>query len=148
LALIVLALVVYRYYRQQPAGEPGSPTACDPARDCFQGSITRITDGDTLEVNERRVRLVLVDAPERNTPAGPAATRYLEALCPAGSQALVYVDSLQPRDDYGRTLGLVWCGGRRVNEEMIRSGRAALYRRFCGESVFGLEPWAIELGCR
>lgn len=34
----------------------------------YQGKVTRIIDGDTLEVDGRRIRLALVDAPEINEP--------------------------------------------------------------------------------
>jgi endonuclease YncB( thermonuclease family) len=59
----------------------------------------------------------------------------------------VYPDLNQPQDEYGRTLGVVYCGGTNANAEMIRSGRAKLYGRFCRGSVFGKKDWARELGC-
>jgi endonuclease YncB( thermonuclease family) len=152
LLLVALALAAHRYFAQtgmSPRPSPGPAlAACGEAEDCFAGSVTRVIDGDTLDVGGTRIRLVLVDAPERDTREGPAATRHLEELCPVGSEAQVYRDRLQPTDEYGRTLAVVWCGGKRVNEEMIRSGHAQLYGRFCRKSVFGIEPWAIELGCR
>ena len=106
-----------------------------------------MVDGDTLDVGGERIRLVLVDAPERDTRAGPAATEYLRELCPVGSAALVDQDDLQRTDNYGRMLAVVWCGETRVNEAIIRAGRARLYRRFCRQSEFGPEPWAVVLGC-
>jgi len=152
LLLVALALAAHRYFLQTgvlPRPAPGSASAgCGAAEGCFTGLVTRVVDGDTLDIGGARIRLVLVDAPEHDTRAGPAATRHLVELCPVGSEAEVYRDRLQPTDEYGRTLAVVWCGGRRVNEEMIRSGRAQLYRRFCRDSAFGIEPWAIELGCR
>ncbi|MBI4480715.1 MAG: thermonuclease family protein, partial [Acidobacteria bacterium] len=79
---------------------------------------------------------------------------HLRELCPEGAAARLQRDRFQPEDQYGRTLGAVWCGGRQgkddqpVNAEMIRSGHARLYSRFCRESEFGSAPWAVELGCR
>ena len=122
-------------------------TECNGSATCFTGVVNRVIDGDTLEVNGERVRLVLVDAPERDTRAGPGSTEYLRELCPVGSTALVDQDDLQRADDYGRMLAVVWCGETRVNEAIIRAGRARLYRRFCRQSEFGIEPWAADLGC-
>lgn len=131
-----------------------SATEAEPCADwpgCFTGVIAHIVDGDTLDVlsgsAKRRVRLVLVDAPERDTPQGPEATAHLTALCPVDSPATVRPDSNDPQDEYGRTLGVVYCGRQNANAEMIRSRRAEMYRRFCRRSVFGTADWARELGC-
>ena len=148
LLLISLVVATYHYFFR-PSYLPGpEDTRCRGTEGCFTGIVTRVVDGDTLDVNGERIRLVLVDAPERDTREGPASTEYLRQLCPVGSTALVDQDDLQRTDAYGRTLAVVWCGDRRVNEELIRTGRARLYGRFCRESEFGAEPWALELGCR
>jgi len=114
---------------------------------CLAGQVTRVVDGDTLDVSGDRIRLVLVDAPERATRFGPAATEYLRELCPLGSTALVDQDDLQQTDNYGRILAVIWCGEVRVNEAIIRAGHARLYKRFCRRSEFGLQLWAVTLGC-
>ena len=140
----MLALSVAYYFFRSPDDAKG----CSGTAACFSGVVSRVIDGDTLEVNGQRIRLVLVDAPERDTSAGPASTNYLRQLCPVGSAALVDQDDRQLADDYGRMLAVVWCGGQRANEAMIRAGHAGLYRRFCRQSEFGHEPWALALGCR
>lgn len=166
---IAVAIVVYRFYFKPASSEPaikmievqspstGSPAnappeSCTEWKGCFTGVVTHIVDGDTLDIRSagarRRVRLVLVDAPERDTPPGPAATEHLASLCKADSPAAVYPDLNQPEDEFGRTLGVVYCAGTNANAEMIRSGRAQLYGRFCRGSAFGSKDWARELGCR
>ena len=148
LLLLSLAVAAYHYFLR-PSYLPGpEDPRCSGTEGCFTGVVTRVVDGDTLDVNGERIRLVLVNAPERDTREGPASTEYLRQLCPVGSTALVDQDDLQRTDAYGRTLAVVWCGDRRVNEELIRAGHARLYRRFCRQSEFGMEPWALELGCR
>jgi len=132
---------------------PEDNSRCTGAAEYFTGVVSRVIDGDTLEVNNNRdirirIRLVLVAAPERNTVKGPATTNYLRQLCPVGSKALVDQDDCQLEDDYGRMLAMVWCRDRRVNEEIIRSGHARIYHRFCRQSEFGRQPWAVALGCR
>jgi len=149
--LFVLSLILSAAYLIRREGidfpRPQDSTLCSGSAACFTGVVNRVIDGDTLEVSGERIRLVLVDAPERDTRAGPGATEYLRELCPVGSTALVDQDDLQRTDDYGRMLAVVWCGETRVNEAIIRAGRARLYRRFCRQSEFGLEPWAVGLGC-
>ena len=147
LLLLSLAVAAYHYFVRPNYFRGPEDSRCSGTEGCFTGVVTRVVDGDTLDVNGERIRLVLVDAPERDTREGPASTEYLRHLCPVGSAALVDQDDLQRTDAYGRTLAVVWCGDRRVNEEIIRAGHARLYRRFCRESEFGLQPWAVELGC-
>lgn len=148
LLLVSLLVAVYHYVVRPNYFRGPEDSRCSGTEGCFSGVVTRVVDGDTLDVNGERIRLVLVDAPERDTREGPASTEYLRRLCPVGSAALVDQDDLQRTDAYGRTLGVVWCGNTRVNEEMIRAGHARLYRRFCRESEFSRESWAVALGCR
>ena len=159
--LLLLAIVAgaYRYATrnqtsaEQPSSEspPAAVLPCLAEPGCFTGTVTKVVDGDTLDVSGIRIRLVLVDAPEANAREGPDATDFLEKLCPVGGNARVIEDARQRTDEYGRTLAAVWCEGDElrgpVNAEMIRSGHAQLYRRFCRESAFGMEPWAVEAGC-
>ncbi len=62
----------------------------------FQGKVTRIIDGDTLEVDDRRIRLALVDTPERNEPGYQEATQFTASLCLVGSTAYLDIDDGQP----------------------------------------------------
>jgi endonuclease YncB( thermonuclease family) len=147
LLVVSLALAALQYFLRPGDSPESRDSRCRGLAACFSGPVTRITDGDTLDVSGERVRLVLVDAPERATRFGPAATAFLRELCPPGSPALVDQDDLQQTDDYGRMLAVVWCGEKRVNEALIRAGHARLYERFCRQSEFGIELWAIALGC-
>ena len=148
LLLLSLTVAAYHYFFRRDYFRGPEDHRCSGNGSCFTGVVTRVVDGDTLDVNGERIRLVLVDAPERDTREGPAATQFLRELCPVGSTAVVDQDDWQRTDNYGRMLAVVWCGVRRVNEGLIRSGHARLYRRFCRESEFGAQPWAVELGCR
>lgn len=44
-------------------------------------------------------------------------------------------------------LAVVWCQGKRLNEEIITQGYAEIYRRFCSASEFEAEEWALTYGC-
>ena len=103
---------------------------------CWQGRVTRVIDGDTLDVDNARIRLVLVDAPERGEDGHGEATALLESLCPVGARAAVDVDDAQRGGSHGRAIAAVACesGGTAViaNAEMVKSEHASVYAEFCG----------------
>lgn len=112
---------------------------------CIEGEVTRVIDGDTLEVeDDLRIRLVLVDAPELSESGGPEARDFLTDLC-LGAQALVDEDDDQIGDDpFGRILAVTYCGGTNANAAVIASGLADTFYDFCSESEFEDEAWT---GC-
>ncbi|MCU0868785.1 MAG: thermonuclease family protein [Burkholderiales bacterium] len=92
----------------------------------FEGRVAWVADGDTLRVRQGRdeavVRMLYIDAPERDQPGGRDATRALQRLV-RGSEVQVRT---RGRDRYGRWLGEVVRLPDRldVNHEMVRSGHA------------------------
>ncbi len=90
--------------------------------------VARVIDGDTFTcTGGRRVRLLLIDAPEgAQRPAGDSATAALQRLVRRDVKVRLELarDSL---DRYGRTLAYVWLAdGRMVNEELVRAGWAVV----------------------
>ncbi len=131
-----------------PPPPPPSEESSDCPRSnglCIEREVTRVIDGDTLDVQGGlRIRLVLVDAPELSESGGPAARDFLTDLC-LGSLALIDEDDFQIGDDpFGRTLAVVYCDGTNANAAMISSGHADTYSRFCSESEFESQAWT---GC-
>jgi micrococcal nuclease len=45
------------------------------------GIVTKVVDGDTLDINGIRIRLALVDTPEINQPGYDRAKQFVESLC-------------------------------------------------------------------
>ncbi|EAX4489616.1 thermonuclease family protein [Escherichia coli] len=99
-------------------------------------TVTRILDGDTLEVREEtgliRVRLADIDAPEKSQPFGQRSKQKLIEL--VSNAADVEIKSTGT-DRYGRTLANVLvkkcqpqCQVYFVNEEMVKNGMAWAYR--------------------
>lgn len=85
-----------------------------------------MVDGDTFHCQGGpKVRLLLIDAPERDQrPFGGQARQALAALLPAGSTVALESDVAR-HDRYGRTLAYVYLGdGRMVNEAMAGAGYA------------------------
>lgn len=100
--------------------QPGTPIEASTCR------VRSITDGDTFRCSDGvRVRLLLIDTPERNqVPHGVAAARALQSLLSPGDEVTLESD-VQATDRYGRTLAYVYLADdRMVNEEMARLGYA------------------------
>ena len=100
----------------------------------------KITDGDTIVINNIRIRFTGSDAPESyyygktQTCKGPqgewecgnAATEKLKALI--NNQVVRCTD--EGKDKYGRTLGICYVNDVDLQAEMVRSGMAVAYLRY------------------
>ena len=115
--------------------------------DIHESQITRVIDGDTLIIDLTTIRLSLVDTPERGEPGYQEAKDFASTVCPVGSNAELVVDLLQPKDKYGRSLGLVYCNDMLLNELLLTNGHANISTYFCDKSEFGIEDWARAYGC-
>jgi endonuclease YncB( thermonuclease family) len=128
-----------------------SPTSseCRGQADCFTGIVTEIIDGDTLDINNVRVRLSLVDTPERGDSGYQEAKDFTESTCLIGSKALVDEDDGQKEGSFDRLIGLVYCGNEKLllNELLLNKGHAKVFDDFCGISEFSEEGWVQKFGC-
>jgi micrococcal nuclease len=94
-------------------------------------TVVRVIDGDTVELDldlgwhltlRRACRLAGINAPERATEFGPAATAFLRKLLPVGTKVIFLSTRL---DKYGRPLGHITRGPTDIELAMIASGHAA-----------------------
>lgn len=95
----------------------------------------RVVDGDTLVVQNMRVRLFGIDAPEARQSCvtaegtawacGTAATVALRSLVAQGVRC-----SGSEEDRYGRLIAVCRADGRDVNAEMVARGAAFAYRKY------------------
>ena len=118
---------------------------------CITGTIAQVVDGDTVKFfsddgNEIRIRLALVNSPERTEPGGEEAKTFAVSQCSAGSESVFILDRGQ-KPTYGREVGLVFCNEISLNELLLENDHAELDPRFCGRSEFGGLDWAIKYGC-
>lgn len=116
----------------------------------FSGAVTKVTDGDTLDIVTREgdiitIRLALIDAPERNEPGFNEAKNFITEQC-LNKNAEVDPDNKQGLT-YGRTVAVVYCEGVNVNEAILDNNLADIYQRFCDVSEFADTNWAQEHGC-
>lgn len=116
LALLLIALLGCGRF-----GTNGATPNGNPAR------VTRIVDGDTIEVTlngrSETVRYVGIDTPERGQPGYKAATEANRALV-GGKQVFLRRD-VSERDAFGRLLRYIYLSdGTLVNRELVARGWA------------------------
>lgn len=104
-----------------------------------KGRITKVVDGDTVDVRLTRskriirVRMIGIDTPEVHGHVecgGPKASRWLKKRLPRGTKVRLVSDSTQDRSDhYGRALRYVTRvkDGKDMNRAQVRRGNAEVY---------------------
>lgn len=133
---------------QNTVPEENVSNVCGGTAECFEGTVTNIIDGDTLEVNNDSIRLALVDCPEKNQSDYELAKSFASAVCPIGSIAIVDEDDKQTEGSYGRMIAAVNCNGRNLNEALLVVVRNCnISKSFCDKSEFGNSEWAKNHGC-
>lgn len=85
--------------------------------------VSRVIDLDTFELSDgRRVRLLCVNAPEREQPWSGAAIRQLTTL--AVDKPVMLVRDVSDKDTYGRLLRFVYLDGVSVQHWLVQNGFA------------------------
>jgi micrococcal nuclease len=145
--LAATAIASYLVSLQADIRIRSDPEACRGTAGCITGTVTRIVDGDTLDIGNTRVRLTLVDTPEIAEEGYQEARAFTSSLCPVGSVATADEDDGQTEGSFGRMIAKVSCGEKVLNEELLNAGLAEILTGFCARSEFGGESWAKEHGC-
>lgn len=100
-----------------------------------------VVDGDTLVVQERRIRLWGIDAPEAQQSCqgpdskfqcGTEATWYLQGLVAGRGPATCVVKTV---DRYKRLVAICQIQGRDLGAEMVRAGWALAFVRYSNDYV-------------
>ena len=98
------------------------------------GEITRVVDGDTIDIDDTRYVLSMVNAPNRGKSGFAEATDLVKDMCPAGSPASYMIDVGRPFDPYGRLLAEVWCGSESVQAALLETGHAEFLPEYCANT--------------
>ena len=117
--------------------------AKEPVRSIV-GLVTKISDGDTIQVTDSlgtkvKVRFYGIDCPETekgNKRTGkvskqgqPYGEEAFQALRGKLQRQRVRLDVMDI-DRYGRTVSIVWLGNRNINLEMVADGWAWAYTQY------------------
>lgn len=139
LAFVLVALLVIRGQRSEDVETPQALAQIAPSPAPVSATV-RVIDGDTIEVDGERVRLLGIDAPEDDQicgidgasfSCGDAATSKLQELI--GQRQIECVGD--DRDRYGRLIAICSVDGRDVGQEMVRSGWAVAFTKYSDEYV-------------
>lgn len=127
-----------------------SSDLCSGNANCFTGTISKVIDGDTVEVDgEITIRLALINTPELGEQGYQQAKDFVSSICGVGEKALVDEDDGQKGGSYGRMIGLVYCGEDRVlsNQLLVENDYAQIFEEYCERSEFSDLDWAQNNGC-
>ena len=137
--------------QQAPLPEPPNAEkriTCKGSARCFTAAVKNIVDGDTIDIGDYRVRLALVNTPERGQAGHAEATGFTTSTCPVGSEALVDEDDGQKEGSFDRIVAVVFCSSRNLNAELLINKHAVIDTRFCSNSEFRSVNWALQGGCK
>ncbi|HTU65447.1 MAG TPA: thermonuclease family protein [Steroidobacteraceae bacterium] len=119
-----------------------SPDDAPAERKTIPATVTKVNDGDSLEVTldvggPARVRLSAIDTPEYDQPYGAQSSAAMKALLPVGTKIRLDVIT---QDQFHRLVAVVWLekgdGRININEKMLSDGQAWAYRRYMKEPRF------------
>ena len=117
--------------------------AKEPSR-TIEGVVTKVNDGDTIQVTDDlgtkvKVRFYGMDAPETekgnkrtgeiSKPGQPFGENSFQALRQKVDRQRVLLEVMAV-DQYKRTVAIVWLGNRNINREMVADGWAWAYRQY------------------
>ena len=102
----------------------------------YRATVQHVVDGDTIDFDVdlgfhvhqyMRVRLEGIDAPEKGTSGGSAATEFVQATLPVGAE-VVLLTTRDKQEKYGRYLARVYLvDGTTLQQRMITLGLAREY---------------------
>src|SRR3990170_8388240 len=114
------------------AAAEATPTSATGAF-TYRGTVTRVVDGDTLDVRltggkTEGIRLIGIDTPERGVCFTSQATARARQLAMSKRVVLRGDATQDTRDRYGRLLAYVWIpGGKDLGYHLVAGGFAKVY---------------------
>ena len=104
------------------------------------GTVTKVRDGDTIEVGKIPIRLNGVSAPEMNEPLGPQSKAFMADLV-MGKRVRCEMNG---QNTYDRCVGTCYLGDRDIGAAVIEAGLALDCPRFSGGRYKAVETEAAR----
>ena len=104
------------------------------------GTVTKVRDGDTIEVGKIPIRLNGVSAPEMNEPLGPQSKAFMADLV-MGKRVRCEMNG---QNTYDRFVGTCYLGDRDIGAAVIEAGLALDCPRFSGGRYKAVETEAAR----
>jgi len=105
------------------------------AQSVVSGLVTKIIDGDSLQViSEGKtiiIRLYGIDCPEYGEKFAQQAKKFVKKR--VYKKNITFISEYF--DSYGRVVAIVMYDGKNLNKEIVRSGLAWVYPRYCIKEV-------------
>jgi len=97
----------------------------------ISGRVVSVADGDTLSLLDAnhqtfKIRLVAIDAPQKNQAFGNRAKQVLSTHC-FDKEAEATIETIER---YGRYVAEVYCEGINANEILLSEGMAWVYTQY------------------
>ncbi len=126
-AIVVLTVAITLRVRPDGGDTGASGEAGSSEQDTPTVRVTRVVDGDTVDVccPQARVRLLGIDTPERGEWLFQEATAMTARLTTGQSVRMERCE--EEEDQYGRLLRHLFVGERHVNRELVAAGLARAY---------------------
>jgi len=110
-------------------------TPLDPTATIIAGRVIRVSDGDTIDIEDpkhglQRIRLLGIDAPEYSQRFGPEVRNWLGTQI-FGKQ--VRAEAFE-KDKYGRWTANIYLGNTWLNLELVKHGCAWHYTSFSDDA--------------
>ena len=126
-AIVVLTVAVTLRVRPDGGDAGTSGEVGSSEQDASTVRVTRVVDGDTVDVccPQARVRLLGIDTPERGEWLFQEATAMTARLTTGQQVRMERCE--EEADQYGRLLRHLFVGERHVNRELVAAGLARAY---------------------
>jgi endonuclease YncB( thermonuclease family) len=107
-------------------------SSVDAGRFKFKGEVSRVIDGDTIQValdtgTSTRVRLIGIDTPESGACYAAKASARTRQLALGKRVTLIGDPTQATRDRYRRLLAYAWISGKDVGYQLLAGGYAKVY---------------------
>ena len=103
----------------------------------FEGKVTGVKDGDTIEVlyegEALVIRLVDIDCPEKKQAYGQAAKTFTSNFCFGKT---VKVVSKGKKDRYDRILATILVADQNLNEALVKAGLAWHFKKYSNSASY------------